>query len=216
MKKITVSLFVIFNSIFLFAQTPNEVRGSMGIDFVSIPSLKEYIDQLPYEQLTDFNSAVNFSGSYGRMLSESFQLQAELSYLLYSFTSSGSDGSGQYDLTYGLVMPSVLGFYVLNGTGYNFKFGGGAGVRFLSVEESLPGTVNADKYSSTGYGFILRAEGNTAIAQNVYAHIAADVRYDVNGEPENNGDTLYNAVYKENVNFNSLSFGIRLGISYQF
>ena len=51
MKKITVSLFVIFNSIFLFAQTPNEVRGSMGIDFVSIASLKEYIDQLPYEQL---------------------------------------------------------------------------------------------------------------------------------------------------------------------
>ncbi len=213
MKKF-VLLIVVIIPILSYAQTPNEVRGSMGIDFVSVPSLKEYIDQLPYEQLTDFNSAVNFSGSYGRMLSESFQLQAELSYLLYSFTSSGIDG--QYDLTYSLVMPSILGYYVLTGTGYNFKFGGGAGVRFLSVDESLPGTVNADNYSSTGYGFILRAEGNTAIAENVYAHIAADVRYDVNGEPENNGETFYNVVYKENVNFNSLSFGIRLGISYQF
>ena len=113
-------------------------------------------------------------------------------------------------------MPSILGYYVLNGTGYNFKFGGGAGVRLLSVDESLPGTGSSDNYSSTGYGFILRAEGNTAIAENVYAHIAADVRYDVNGEPENNGENLYNVVYKENVNFNSLSFGIRLGISYQF
>lgn len=213
MKKF-VLLIVVIIPILSYAQTPNEVRGSMGIDFVSVPSLKEYIDQLPYEQLTDFNSAVNFSGSYGRMLSESFQLQAELSYLLYSFTSSSLDG--QYDLTYSLVMPSILGYYVLTGTGYNFKFGGGAGVRFLSVDESLPGTVNADNYSSTGYGFILRAEGNTAIAENVYAHIAADVRYDVNGEPENNGEAIYNAVYKENVNFNSLSFGIRLGISYQF
>ena len=214
MKKHLTSLFVMIISILSFAQTPNEVRGSMGIDFVSIPSLKEYIDQLPYEQLTDFNSAVNFSGSYGRMFSESFQLQAELGYLLYSFTSSGTDG--QYDLTYSLVMPSILGYYVLNGTGYNFKFGGGAGVRLLSVDESLPGTGSSDNYASTGYGFILRAEGNTALAENVYAHIAADVRYDVNGEPDNNGENLYNVVYKENVNFNSLSFGIRLGISYQF
>jgi len=214
MKKYLITLFVMIISIFSFAQTPNEVRGSMGIDFVSIPSLKEYIDQLPYEQLSDFNSAVNFSGSYGRMISETFQIQAELGYLLYSFTSTGTDG--QYDLTYSLVMPSLLGYYVLNGTGYNFKFGGGAGVRLLSVDESLPGTVNSDNYSATGYGFIFRAEGNTAIAENVYAHIAADVRYDVNGEPENNGENLYNIVYKENVNFNSLSFGLRLGISYQF
>jgi len=214
MKKYLTTLFVMIISIFSFAQTPNEVRGSMGIDFVSIPSLKEYIDQLPYEQLSDFNSAVNFSGSYGRMISETFQIQAELGYLLYSFTSTGTDG--QYDLTYSLVMPSLLGYYVLNGTGYNFKFGGGAGVRLLSVDESLPGTVNSDNYSATGYGFIFRAEGNTAIAENVYAHIAADVRYDVNGEPENNGENLYNIVYKENVNFNSLSFGLRLGISYQF
>lgn len=214
MKKHLTTLFVMIISILSFAQTPNEVRGSMGIDFVSIPSLKEYIDQLPYEQLSDFNSAVNFSGSYGRMFSESFQLQAELGYLLYSFTSSGTDG--QYDLTYSLVMPSILGYYVLNGTGYNFKFGGGAGVRLLSVDESLPGTGSSDNYASTGYGFILRTEGNTALAENVYAYIAADARYDVNGEPENNGDKLYNPVYEENVNFNSLSFGIRLGISYQF
>jgi hypothetical protein len=197
-----------------FAQTENEVRASMGIDFVSIPSLKNYIDQLPYEQLADFNSAINFSGSYGRMLSESYQLQAEVSYLLYSFNSNGLDG--QYDLTYSLIMPSILNYYVLNGTGYNFKFGGGVGIRFLNVEESLPGTGTSEKYFSTGYGFILRAEGNTAIAENVYAHIAADVRYDVNGEPDSDGKKLYNAVYKENVNFNSLSFGIRLGISYQF
>lgn len=214
MKKNIAALFVIVLSTLSFAQTPNEVRGSMGIDFVSVPSLKEYIDQLPYEQLTDFNSAVNFSGSYGRMLSESFQLQTELSYLLYSFTSSGTDG--QYEFAYSLVMPSILAYYVLNGTGYNFKFGGGAGVRFLSVDESLPGTGSSENYSATGYGFILRAEGNTAIAENVYAHIAADVRYDVNGEPKNNGEYLKNNVYNENVNFNSLSFGIRLGISYQF
>ena len=214
MKKNLILIFATAISFISFAQKQNEVRGSMGIDFISVPSLKEYIDQLPYEQLTDFNSAVNFSGSYGRMLSESFQLQAELGYLLYSFTSSDIDG--QYELAYNLIMPSVLAYYVINGTGYNFKFGGGAGVRFLSVQESLPGTSSSEGYSSIGYGFILRAEGNTAIAEDVYAYIGADARYDVNGEPANDGENLYNVVYQENVNFNSLSFGIRLGISYQF
>lgn len=214
MKKTVISLIVIVSSLLTVAQTQNEVRASMGIDFVSIPSLKDYIDQLPYEQLADFNTAINFSGSYGRMLSESYQLQVEAGYSLYSFNSSGLDG--QYDLTYTLIMPSVLNYYVLNGNGYNFKFGGGAGIRFLSLNESLPGTGSTVNYSSTGFGLILRAEGNTAIAQNVYAHIAADVRYDLNGEPKNNDKNLYNIVLKENVNFSSLSFGIRLGISYQF
>jgi hypothetical protein len=214
MKKVLVLLFVIIVSGISFAQNQNEVRASMGIDFVSIPSLKDYIDQLPYEQLADFNTAINFSGSYGRMLSESYQLQLEVGYFLYSFNSSGIDG--QYDLTYNLIMPSVLNYYVLNGTGYNFKFGGGAGIRFLSMDESLPGTGSKTNYSSIGYGLILRGEGNTAIAENVFAHIAADVRYDLNGEPKNNDKNLYNIVLKENVNFSSLSFGIRLGISYQF
>ena len=210
MKKILISLFIIIAFVSSFAQKQNEVRGSMGIDFVSIPSLKEYIDQLPYEELTDFNAAVNFSGSYGRMISESYQLQAELGYLLYSFNSNGIDG--QYDLTYSLVMPSILNYYVLNGTGYNFKFGGGVGLRYLSIDESLPGTGSSDNYSSTGYGFILRTEGNTAIAENVYAHIAADVRYDVISEAE--PSALGNKI--GDVNFSSLSFGLRLGISYQF
>jgi hypothetical protein len=73
MKKITIALFVTVISVFSFAQIQNEVRASMGIDFVSVPSLKDYIDQLPYEQLADFNAAVDFSGSYGRMISESYQ-----------------------------------------------------------------------------------------------------------------------------------------------
>jgi len=115
-----------------------------------------------------------------------------------------------------VIMPSILNYYVLYGKGYNFKFGGGVGVRFLSVDESLPPTGSTENYSSVGYGFILRAEGNTAIAENVFAYIATDVRYDVNGEPKNNGEYLENNVYEENVNFNSLSFGLRLGISYQF
>jgi len=209
MKKILTSLLVIVISVFSFAQTENEVRASMGIDFVSLPDLKNYLEANYTDILSDFSSAINFSGAYGRMIGENNQLEIELGYLLSSYNASSS--LGNYDLTYSLVMPSVLYNYVLIGNGYNFKFGGGAGIRLLSITEKRPGFLD-DNYSSLGYGFILRAAGNTAIAENVYAHIGADIRYDIISEVEPSGEG--NKI--EDINFNSLSFGIRLGISYQF
>lgn len=210
MKIILTSFFVIVVSIFSFAQKQNEVRASMGIDFVSVPDLKNYLEANYTDILSDFSSAVNFSGSFGRMIGENNQLEFELGYLLSSYNASSS--LGNYDLTYSIIMPSLLYNYVLDGKGYNFKFGGGAGLRILSITEKLPADPNDYNYSSFGYGFILRAAGNTAIAQDVYAHIGADVRYDVNGKPDETTET--NSI--GNVNFSSLSFGIRLGISYQF
>ncbi len=210
MKKILTSLLVIVISVFSFAQTENEVRASMGIDFVSVPDLKKYLESNYTDILSDFSSAVNFSGSYGRMLGENNQLEIELGYLLSSYNASSS--LGNYDLTYSIIMPSLLYNYVINGKGYNFKLGGGAGLRFLSVTEKLPSDPNNYNYSSLAYGFILRVAGNTAIAENVFAHIGADVRYDIIGKPDEKATG--NKV--GNVNFSSLSFGIRLGISYQF
>ncbi|MEO8231954.1 MAG: hypothetical protein ABI638_06705 [Ignavibacteriota bacterium] len=208
MKKIFIPLFVTIVTIFSFAQKENEFRASMGIDFVSVPKLKVYLESISGESQSDFNSAINFSGSYGRMISPNSQMELELGYLLSSFNFNVGDGN--YDLTYSILMPSALYNYVLSGSGYNFKFGGGIGPRFLtSTEKLLP--FNND-YSKIGIGFLLRAVGNTAIAENVYAHIGADVRYDVLGKPDENatGNKI------GNVDFSSLSFGVRLGISYQF
>jgi hypothetical protein len=42
-----------------------------------------------------------------------------------------------------------------------------------------------------------------------------EARYDLNGEPDGDNGQLYNNIQKENVNFNSLSFGIRLGLMYR-
>ncbi len=209
MKKIILPLFVILITAFSFAQQANEVRASMGIDFVSVPKLKIYLESNFTDALSDFSSAVDFSGSYGRLISPNAQLELELGYLLNSYNSSSSLGT--YDLTYSLVMPSLLYNYMITGTGYNFKFGGGAGVRFLSISEKNPGQFEATT-SALGYGLILRAAGNTAIAENVYAHIGADVRYDFLGKPDKSASE--NTI--GNVDFSSLSFGVRLGLSYQF
>jgi hypothetical protein len=210
MKKLYFTVLIVFFTSLTFAQKPNEVRASMGIDFVSVPSLTDYLQANYTGPISSFSSAVNFSGSYGRLISVNGQLEGEISYLLNSYNSTLTGGT--YDLTYNLIMPSVLYYYVLHGSGYYFKFGGGGGVRFLSVNEKLPADPNKYNYSSIGYGFILRAAGNTAISENVYAYISTDIRYDFIKEPQPSSDQNFIG----NVSFNSLSLGVRLGISYQF
>jgi hypothetical protein len=212
-KKLLILLFILVNN-FSFAQI--ELKGTMGINFISFPSLQDYLNEnyAPSDaQLGTFNSAVIFTGEVGTFLNTDFEMGIEIPYQIYSYTENV--GLGQYELAYNSLMPSVMAYYVLVGNGYNFKFGGGAGIRFVSVTESKKWQGTEDSYSSTGFGGLLRVEGNTALAENVYANIGFDLRYDVNGEPENsNGDKLVNNVKGENVNFDTFSLGVKLGISY--
>lgn len=213
MKKIILLIAISFAAFPVYSQY--QVRASMGIDFVSTPSLTDYINIYiqPVPQLGSFNSAVVFSGELGYNLENNFQMGIELSYLLNSYTSSFT--SGQYDLSYGIIMPTLTAYYLMAGEGYNFKFGGGAGVRIVSADESLPGLGAAINYSSTGVGFILRAEGNTSLGGNFYASVGGDLRYDINGMPSN-GNNFLGGRSDISTNFNSFSAGIKLGISYLF
>ena len=213
MKKSTFAvLFIIYSSL-TFAQV--ELKGTMGIYFLSIPSMQDYVNQNfapPDEQLSSFVSSVMFTGEGGLFVSENFEASVELAYQIYSYTTNSD--AGKYELVYNNIMPSLIGYYVLFGDGYNIKFGGGVGVRFASVDQSLPATGSTITYNLIGYGFIGRIEGNTQLSGRVYANIGADIRYDINGEPDSGGAHLYNNIQQENVNFNTFALGIRLGITY--
>jgi len=214
MKKILTVLLIL--NCFSVMKAQGELKAVMGINFFSTPSMQDYINQLSFvsfdNQVDSFNSSVIFAGEGGLFLNENIEMTVEVAYQIYSHTASSI--FGQYDLIYNNLMPSILGYYVLGGNGYNFKFGGGIGIRFPVVDESLPATGSTISYTSTGYGVIARVEGNTLLGGNVYANIGADIRYDVNGEPENNGEPLNNSSQNENVNFNTFSIGVSLGISY--
>lgn len=216
MKKTTILFLLIILSDFSLAQI--ELKGTMGINFLSFPSLQDFINEnyAPSDaQLGTFNSAVIFTGEVGKFIGKDFELSLDIPYQIYSYTENV--GLGQYELAYNSVLPSVMAYYVLLGNGYNIKFGGGAGVRFISVKESKKWQGTEDSFSSIGFGGLLRMEANTALAENVYANIGADLRYDINGEPENSGgNKLVNNVKGENVNFNTFSLGVKLGISYLF
>lgn len=208
-KKVTIILFfLLVNS---FGQVT--LRASMGINFLSSPSLRDYLNQFtPSDPLSSFSTAVTFSGEADFRVSENFELGIEAAYLLNSYTFALTDG--KYEFAYGTFMPSVVAYYVIDGPGYNFKFGGGAGPRFSSVDETLSFSNSANNYSSTGFGLLLKADGNTALSSNVYANIGADIRYDLNGEPKSGSNKISNI--DEAINLNAFSVGVRLGISYIF
>jgi hypothetical protein len=196
------------------ASSQVELSASMGIDFLNSPSMNDYINlnHAPAsDRLADFNAAVIFSLEGGYFISDSYQFALETAYLINSYTRT--DLGGKYEISYGVLMPSLLNYYVIGGEGYNFKFGGGLGIRFVTADETSQGITKT--YTSTGYGFLLRAEGNTLLDGNIYAKIGAQLRYDLNGEPDNNGDYL-NDVSQEKVNFNTFSVGLSLGIAYIF
>jgi hypothetical protein len=201
-----------------YTQAPAQVElsASMGIDFLNSPSLNDYINlnhAPPDQRLDGFNASVIFSLEGGYFISDSYQLALEAGYLINSYTTTGF--TGKYEMFYGIFMPSVLNYYVIGGEGYNFKFGGGLGIRLVNADESLPASGSTQNYSSTGFGFLLRAEGNTLLGEKIYAKIGVQARYDLNGEPDNNGDYL-NDVAQDRVNFNTFSVGLSLGISYIF
>jgi hypothetical protein len=213
MKKLLLTGIILFSVHFNFAQT--ELKATMGINFISIPSVQDYINQSyqPTVELGSFSSAVIFTIEAGQFLSSNFELGLEIPYQIYSYNNNF--GLGQYDLTYNSILPSVIAYYALVGNGYNFKIGGGAGPRFVSVIESPEGLTSEVDYSSIGFGVVLRAEGNTVLSNNLFANIGLDIRYDANGEPsDSDGNKITN--FNENVNFNSLAFGVKLGISYLF
>jgi hypothetical protein len=214
MKKIILLFVFVVLNVNIFAQI--EIKGSMGINFLSIPSLQDYINQNfapSNSQLATFNSAVIFLGEVGTFINKNIELSLEVPYQIYSYTEN--IGLGQYELAYNLIPPSVLAYYVISGSGYNFKFGAGAGPRFVNVTEKKKWQGSEVSFSSIGFGGLLRIEGNTVLSDNVYANVGLDLRYDLNGEPENgSGNKLTNIVQNEVVNINTFSMGLRLGISY--
>ena len=210
-KYLLICLLILFS---VSTEAQYSLRASMGIDFANTPSLNDYINQTfrGIDPIGDFNTAINFSGEFGYSFTNTFQGGLEISYLLNSYNYSSE--LGKYELDYSFISPSLLGYYVVNGSGYNFKFGGGAGIRFVSVDLTFPGTNFTNTYKSTGFGLILRADGNTLLGGNFYANIGADLKYDLIPSPQSGSVKLYNSISREEVNLNSVSLGVRLGVSY--
>ncbi|MBN2570872.1 MAG: hypothetical protein JXA68_01980 [Ignavibacteriales bacterium] len=207
--------FFIILLITISLQAQFDFAVSMGIHAVHNPSLRDYVNTnfaSSEEQLSTFNATAMFKGECDYTVSNNFQVGIEYGLQIYSFNTSFA-GIGTYDISYFHHKPSVLAFYVISGEGYKFKFGGGVGYRIISVDEQLPTSTLEYNYKSSGLGFVGKAQAHTSLGGNFYVFLELDARYDLPGEPENNGKKIENIVLDETVNFNSLSIGLNIGIS---
>lgn len=216
MKRIIpISVMFLLLTMYCFAQ--GELRASMGVSGISTSSLRSYINKnfaSSDQQVAAFNTAISFGGEYGYRIKEDLQIGVEYEFMLNSFSIPFY--AGNYELSYNIHAPSVTGYYIIPGQGFKLKFGGGLGPRFVFVEEKIPPVKATDKYSATGFGVVLKAEGLTTLGGNVYAYIGGDLRVDFTGEPEKDGIALSNKGNNEKVNMNSISAGLKIGVSYQF
>ena len=209
MKKIILLILTLSFSQ-TFAQV--ELSTGMGINYSANSSLKNYLNanfNAGNSVLSTFSAQVEFFGEGVYSVSDNFQLGIDYGLSVYSYNNTSSIN---YELSYTVHKPSVVAYYVIQGKGYKFKFGGGVGLRIVNLDEKIFSTVN---YSGTGFGFLARAEGHTSLGGNLYAMLAADMRYDLinnlSSENKRFGDNSGGEV-----NLNTFSVGVKIGISYFF
>ena len=214
--KIRSLIILMFISAPVFAQI--NFSGGMGIYFSANPNLNDYLNKFwasPYEKVSTFNSNVEFYLEAAYPLKNNLQIGIDYGYSIYSY---GSAYKLPYEISYSLHSPTLMAYYVQKGEGYQYRLGGGFGYRILQLEEKIYYPV---KYDANGYGFEIKADGNTSLGGNLYANIGTVLRFDFFGEtvPNENKPVDRPAVLLENietVKFTTFSAGLRLGITYIF
>lgn len=210
MKKL---LYVLLLFIIVPGYAQIKISTGMGIDLVHTSSLEDYINDNFYDpknEMNSFNKSLSLFGEVAYSISDKYQLGVEFN---YSYFLHNSDLHANYELVYSVYKPSLIGYYVLPGDGYEIKFGAGLGYRYVSLEERI---YSRDEYSSSGIGVLAKAVGNTGLGDNFYGYISFDIRYDYLGEPEGDSGKITNASNNEVLNLNKFSVGIKLGVSYFF
>ena len=215
-KKIALILLLLAAG-FTSGQTKNgyglEVTGGMGIQMSYTPVLMNYINN-NYgvgSPMNTFNNGVELWIESVADYKDNFQIGGEFVYNYFSYTNDVGGLIYEFDRT--IYMPTLLGYYVIKGYGYEFKFGVGIGYRHAAVSEKI---YNSQDYSAEGFGSILRAQAITGLMKNLYVNLGGDLRYDIIGTPTGGGLKIYDNVLQQNVTLNSFSAVVRIGLTYIF
>jgi len=193
------------------------IGGGMGVSAISVNEVVSYLNLLYIpdvsSRISEFNSAIEFFGSYDLFLSSNLATGFEYSYLLGSHNIS--TGFGSNDFTYTYHLPLVLGHYILSGSEYFFKFGGGLGYIFARFKEDLAALPEAIVYSGGGIGGKAQAVGHTPFGDDLFGYIGVEMRFAFPGSvTDDEGRTLTDG--RDNVSLNFFSFGVKFGLMYYF
>jgi|GEM_PF-2488509 len=213
MKRPIIALLFLLSAIPAAAQM--NFTGSMGINYFSAPSLKDYLN-MNYPASSGlvpvFSSAIGFYGEFDIPVSGNYEVGFEYEYGIYSYNSPSSSG-GNYSFSIDMHKINLIGYYVISEEWYKLKFGAGGGIRMASVDEEIYYSAN---YKTTGFGFVTKVNGLTPLSANVFVNLGVEAGYDFTGEPESGGNKIINAALNKNVNLNEFTLGLKIGVTYFF
>lgn len=188
--------------------------AGMGVNYHTAQDIVNHINGSGFvsQRVSEFKSGVEFFGALSIPLSSDWLVKGEYVYLLASYAQNTVYGSA--DFTYIIHMPTILMEYVLiDGSTYNLGAGLGLGYHFATFTEKSP-ALNGD-YSGSGVGSLMELEGNTALGEDLFAHLGVQMRWDFIGDLKNGAANLPSGgVAATSLHF--FSVGARLGMSYYF
>lgn len=193
------------------------VSAGMGVNYHNAQDVVNRVNasNVISRRAENFKSGVEFFGAVSLPLNHDWHAKLEYvhAFSSYSIPSSFIAGFNE-EFSYSVHMPSVIMQYILyEAPTYNFKVGAGAGFHFGSYDEKLTatGTFGA---SASGLGSVLELEGNTALSENLYAHLGAQMRWEFVGELRDGAGRKPLATAPTTLHL--FSVGARLGMSYYF
>ena len=192
------------------------VYGGMAIALEAAPSMVDYLNTLadPTQQVQTFATAVEFFGGASLPVSESWEGGIEYGYLFKSYTLPTA-GIGTYSVFYDLNMPSVTAHYVMTGSGYFLKFGGGLGYHGGSVEQKSSFYGTDSTYTAHGVGIKADAVGQTAFDEHLYAYISGALRWELMTSPKDGqGNMLQN--HGQSASLSLFAVELEFGLTYYF
>lgn len=198
------------------------VAAGMGVNYLSMTDVVDLANIASaslggYQRLPEFKAAAEFFGAVTFPCTPDWLLKLEYAYVLATYNVATAYGSGQAEYTAMAHLPSLIVQYVLvNAPVFNVKVGAGGGYHFGTLAVSY--FTQNDRYSGSGPGFVVEAEGNTAFGESLYAYLGVNIRWDFIG-------TLTNAAGIQPYNAGStgtgttmqfFGLGARLGFTYYF
>ncbi len=199
------------------AQTENpkvsprlSISAGMGANFHNAQDIVNLMNSnsLITKRVDDFQSGVEFFGAFSVPLSSDWEMKVEYVYLMASYSEATPYGNAEF--TYSVHMPTLIGQYVLHAEQtYNIKAGVGFGYHFGAYSQKY--SLVDGTYRASGMGALIELEGNTALGEDVFAHLGTQIRWDFVGDLKNAAGNSPGGTFTTSLHF--FSVGARLGVT---
>lgn len=194
---------------------PRTMTGAgMGVSWVSMADIADLANRASTggERVSEFTSAVVFSGLVSVPLSADWAVALDYGYMVVSYTSPGY--AGENDFTCKVHLPTLVFQYtLLREKTYAIRAGAGAGYWFGMLDQTLERQENS--FNASGAGFLLNIEAQTAFSDDFYGSIAGEARWGGLGELTNETGQRP-SVLGEPATLAFFGVGVRFGFAYHF